>query len=616
MKLYPILGLFAAGTASAASFNTIVDVYPGSTSGVGPFLIDRGPDAIFWGYSPSDSKGQPWVTDGSSAGSAMIAEIIGSSGFFDGYQKGLALNGIVYFVANNGFDGAQVWRSDGTLPGTFVLTTTPGGVGGSSLTFAAINGVVVFEGGNAGQGYVLTATDGSLAGTTTLSTTMSISSPAVTLDDMAVFEGSSGPQLGLVETDGTAAGTTFVALPQVTSFAQGAGSSAFVTVNEKVYFVASDATHGSELWSSDGTAANTALVKDIFPGATGSSPSDLTRVDDRLFFVAATSDAGRELWTSDGTAAGTLRVKDIHPGIQDSTPEQLTAFDGALYFIADTGATGKELWRSDGTDAGTTLAIGDFFAGSSGAFDYTYDTVQAINDKLALVLNPGNSGSSATPYVSDGTLSGTAPMAPGQSIALSNGMVASNGMLLAGGNIFSANEGQELVGIDAFAVLGKTWCSNPEGGVPDDNPDGFSSSIHLPSHGGLVGLRVSVDIGHTYVGDMEIALQHRQSGKSVVLFDEPADPANNGLTCSGALLDVTFDDGAATTVQDSCTDNRPAYPLRAHFKPANALAAFTGDGVGGDWTLTVIDHAQDDFGNVHQWCMSFDDDAIFVGRFE
>ena len=38
-------------------------------------------------------------------------------------------------------------------------------------------------------------------------------------------------------------------------------------VNGTLFFTANDGTHGSELWKSDGTAAGTVLVKDINPGA-------------------------------------------------------------------------------------------------------------------------------------------------------------------------------------------------------------------------------------------------------------------------------------------------------------------------------------------------------------
>ena len=74
--------------------------------------------------------------------------------------------------------------------------------------------------------------------------------------------------------------------------------------------------HGRELWKSDGTRAGTVLVKDIDPGRRRlrRRPSHLTAVGGTLFFTADDGTHGQELWKSDGTRAGTVLVKDINPG--------------------------------------------------------------------------------------------------------------------------------------------------------------------------------------------------------------------------------------------------------------------------------------------------------------
>src|SRR5207253_8433349 len=109
---------------------------------------------------------------------------------------------------------------------------------------------------------------------------------------------------------------------------------------------------GTGVWKTDGTPQATALI----PGsAAGSSVTGLTASMGRVFYSAYDRDHGSELWTSDGTAAGTMMVRDINPGPEGSYPAGLVDVDGLLYFSADDGVHGIEVWRSAGTSAQTTL---------------------------------------------------------------------------------------------------------------------------------------------------------------------------------------------------------------------------------------------------------------------
>src|SRR5258708_6998533 len=68
-------------------------------------------------------------------------------------------------------------------------------------------------------------------------------------------------------------------------------------------------------------AGNLQLLKDIYtPGINpgGSTPSDIVEVSGVAYFSAYTPTYGNELWKSDGTAAGTTMVKDLYVGINDS----------------------------------------------------------------------------------------------------------------------------------------------------------------------------------------------------------------------------------------------------------------------------------------------------------
>src|SRR5262249_59482779 len=117
-----------------------------------------------------------------------------------------------------------------------------------------------------------------------------------------------------------------------------------------LYFRANEGVHGAELWTSDGTADGTALVKDINPGAADGrpgviAPQRLVDVGGIAYFSATTTGAGSELWRSDGTEAGTTLVKDINPGAGGSGPTTpVPVHQALLVFSAPQPPPGPEAW--------------------------------------------------------------------------------------------------------------------------------------------------------------------------------------------------------------------------------------------------------------------------------
>ena len=73
-------------------------------------------------------------------------------------------------------------------------------------------------------------------------------------------------------------------------------------------------------YKTDGTTAGTVLVKDIWPGHFSSAPNYMEALGNEVFFRASTAANGSELWKSDGTATGTVLVKDLVPGTAGSHP--------------------------------------------------------------------------------------------------------------------------------------------------------------------------------------------------------------------------------------------------------------------------------------------------------
>src|SRR5262249_42694337 len=87
-----------------------------------------------------------WKSDGTIPGTVMVKDIVqGNNRFaYSEYPYGLTnINGTLYFRENDGFDGAELWRSDGTAVGTFMVKDIREGAGGSYPDgFTNVNGTV------------------------------------------------------------------------------------------------------------------------------------------------------------------------------------------------------------------------------------------------------------------------------------------------------------------------------------------------------------------------------------------------------------------------------------------------------------------------------------------
>lgn len=334
----------------------------------------------------------------------LLKDIYPGTGFSNPYGY-IVHNNKVYFGADDGENGWELWVSDGDETGTYMVKNiNPSGF--SSPTFLGVfDGRLYFN-----------------------------------ADD-----GTHGQELWV--TDGTEGGTYMVKDINTTGVEDYYPAENPIVYNDKLYFSANDGVHGFELWVTDGTEDGTQMVKDINSGAADSNPVGFIHYNDKLYFGAGNDIHGRELWVTDGTEDGTHMIKDINSGLGDSAPSYFVKYDGKLFFRADDGFHGVELWATDGTEESTNM-IKDINPGASGSllrelrnfnnkiYFYAFDENEEVdiwtsdgteentqplgvdnlnnspqnftqfNDKLFFVANGGGSPGGAL-WISDGTTEGT-----------------------------------------------------------------------------------------------------------------------------------------------------------------------------------------------------------------
>ena len=363
----------AAPIAAAPAFGLLKDINPSGSSFPHNLVNFCCGKPIFFAADDGTNGIELWTTDGTTAGTTLLKDINPSGSSSPSALVGL---GTWIFSADDGDNGVELWRTFGTEVSTVLEKDINPGAGSSFPMDMVLEGSSTFyftaDDGSQGRevwrkkfnGFTQTDIWPGETGSNPQDLTVVGSTLFFAADD-----GTSGVELW--SSTGTTDGSTLIASMVLDINTGGSSATDNLTAiggsNNALYFTANDGVNGVELWKSDGTEAGTVLVKDINPGGS-SAPENLTSVggffDKTLYFTANDGVNGIELWKSDGTEAGTVLVKDIRAGDASSLPAELTSVAGTLLFAADDGTSGVEPWTSDGTSGGTTL-IKDVAAGAA-----------------------------------------------------------------------------------------------------------------------------------------------------------------------------------------------------------------------------------------------------------
>lgn len=406
-----LLLLFSFLSVAQLSAQTPVlfqNLYPGNSinSGVSNLYFSIVHNNYLY-FNVRDSSGTSYDiyrTDGTIPGTLLLKTITQVANFH-------VYNNEVYFgfvdVPNG---GSQLWKTDGTVAGT-QLVKAFGGNAIAPNTFTVFNGMLYFVADTATtlQCRRLFISDGTAAGTHILDPNLYEAGVSyATINNKLIFSASNeldSPQKKEPYiTDGTLAGTTL--LKDINPGTAGSNPVGFITYNSKVYFSATTASAGYELWATDGTDAGTVMVMDLNPGTGNGIPNGLaSRIyNGKLFFSGNDGSTGNELYLTDGTAAGTQLVKDIAAGAMGSNVGNIILINNKLLFACNDNVNGFELWTSDGTAAGTSLLKDINMGAGSGVYAIRAEN-QLCPEKLYFDADNGNNN--VEPWMTDGTAAGT-----------------------------------------------------------------------------------------------------------------------------------------------------------------------------------------------------------------
>ena len=109
--------------------------------------------------------------------------------------------------------------------------------------------------------------------------------------------------------------------------------------------------------------------------------------------------------------------------------------------------------------------------------------------------------------------------------------------------------------------------SRPSVLIPDDDPEGISDTITITAQGEIVEMSVAVNISHTYIGDLTLALTS-PGGKRITLREKKGGSADD---------------------------------LKETYDTRGVLADLVGDEILGAWALAVADLAGQDIGKLRSW---------------
>jgi len=144
--------------------------------------------------------------------------------------------------------------------------------------------------------------------------------------------------------------------------------------------------------------------------------------------------------------------------------------------------------------------------------------------------------------------------------------------------------------IDCMEAINATTVQIPDGLGANSPGTQSTSIINIPDNFTVTDVNVTMNISHTWIGDLVISLISPDNTE-IILFNRGC---NNGRVQE---INVTYDDAASTAI--SCSSS-----LSGTYIPDSPLSGFNGKNSLGDWTLKAVDYYNGDVGTINNWSLN------------
>ena len=129
------------------------------------------------------------------------------------------------------------------------------------------------------------------------------------------------------------------------------------------------------------------------------------------------------------------------------------------------------------------------------------------------------------------------------------------------------------------------------------------SNVTVPESFVISDVDVSVNITHTFNGDLDVFLTH-PDGTRVELFTDLSSADGTGGT---GLTDTVLDDQADYDITSWHASNQP---ITGRFRPGGLLEVLNGKDAQGIWTLEITDDERKDTGTLDGWSLTLAPDSL------